>query len=114
MEAARAEREFLRHQQLKARDLVSTDLLDKYENLAQTTKVSCKQTQAEIARAHSAIQEANAELSKTILTAPFDGVIAELDIEVGEWTTPSPPALPVPPVLDLIESILYLYQCADG
>lgn len=107
--AARSEREFLRYQQLKARDLVSTDLLDKYENLAQTTQVSCKQTKAEIARARSAIIEAKAELSKTILTAPFDGVIAEVDVEVGEWATPSPPALPVPAVLDLIDpSSIYI------
>ena len=92
LQAARAQREFLRHQKLKERDLVSTDLLDKYENLAQTTQVSCKQTQAEIARARSVILEAKAELAKTVLHAPFDGVVADLDIEVGEWTTPSPPA----------------------
>ncbi len=114
LEAARSEREFLRYQQLKERDLVSTDFLDKYENLAQTTKVSCKQTHAEIARARSAIHEANAELSKTVLTAPFDGVIAELDVEVGEWTTPSPPALPVPPILDLIDpSSIYISAPMD-
>ncbi len=114
LEAARAQREFLRHQKLKERDLVSTDLLDKYENLAQTTQVSCKQTQAEIARARSVILEAKAELAKTILTAPFDGVIAELDVEVGEWTTPSPPALPIPPVLDLIDpSSIYISAPMD-
>lgn len=114
LEAARAQREFLRHQKLKERDLVSTDLLDKYENLAQTTQVSCKQTQAEIARARSVILEARAELAKTILTAPFDGVIAELDVEVGEWTTPSPPALPIPPVLDLIDpSSIYISAPMD-
>ena len=114
LEAARAQREYLRHQKLKERDLVSTDLLDKYENLAQTTQVSCKQTQAEIARARSVILEARAELAKTLLTAPFDGVIAELDVEVGEWTTPSPPALPVPPVLDLIDpSSIYISAPMD-
>jgi len=114
LEAARAEREFHRHQQLKKRELISTDLLDKYENLSQTTQFSCKQTQAEIARARSAIIEAKAELAKTILHAPFDGVVAELDIEVGEWTTPSPPALPVPPVLDLIDpSSIYISAPMD-
>ena len=114
LEAARSEREFLRYQQLKERDLVSTDFLDKYENLAQTTQVSCKQTQAEIAQARSAINEAKAELAKTVLTAPFDGVIAELDVEVGEWTTPSPPALPVPPILDLIDpSSIYISAPMD-
>ena len=114
LESARAKREFLRHQQLMERDLVSTDLLDKYENLAQTTQVSCKQTKAEIARARSVIMEAKAELAKTVLRAPFDGVVAELDIEVGEWTTPSPPALPVPPILDLIDpSSIYISAPMD-
>ncbi|MDH5774364.1 MAG: efflux RND transporter periplasmic adaptor subunit [Nitrospirota bacterium] len=114
LEAARAEREFLRHQQLKARDLVSTDLLDKFENLAQTTQVSCKQSRAEIARARSAINEAKAELAKTVLLAPFGGVIAELEVEVGEWTTPSPPALPIPPILDLIDpSSIYISAPMD-
>ena len=114
LEAARSEREFLRYQQLKARDLVSTDLLDKYENLAQTTQVSCKQSRAEIARARSAINEAKAELAKTVLLAPFGGVIAELEVEVGEWTTPSPPALPIPPILDLIDpSSIYISAPMD-
>ena len=112
--AARSKREYLRYQQLKERDLISTDFLDKYENLAQTTQVSCKQTQAEIARARSVIIEAKAELAKTVLMAPFDGVIAEVDVEVGEWTTPSPPALPVPPVLDLIDpSSIYISAPMD-
>lgn len=114
LEAARAQREFLRYQQLKERELVSTDLLDNYENTAQTTRVSCKQSEAEIARARSAITEAKAVLAKTVLQAPFDGVVAELDIEVGEWTTPSPPALPVPPVLDLIDpSSIYISAPMD-
>jgi HlyD family secretion protein len=30
--------------------------------------------------------------------------VADTFIEVGEWTTPSPPAIPVPPVLDLIDT----------
>jgi HlyD family secretion protein len=38
-----------------------------------------------------------------VLRAPFDAVVAEVGIEVGEWTTPSPPALPVPPVIDLVD-----------
>ena len=103
LEAERAKREYLRNRQLRDQDLISTDFLDKIENVAQITAVSCKQSQAEIAKARSAIVEAKATLAKTVLRAPFDGVVAEVDIEVGEWTTPSPPALPIPPVLDLID-----------
>lgn len=111
LEAARAKREYLRNQQLRERDLVSTDFLDQIKNVAQTTAVFCKQAQVEISKARSAIVEAKAMLAKTVLRAPFDGVVAEVDIEVGEWTTPSPPALPVPPVLDLIDPTS-MYVCA--
>jgi HlyD family secretion protein len=103
LEAERAQREYLRNQQLRDQDLVSTDFLDKIENVAHITAVSCKQAKVEITKARAAIVEAKSMLAKTVLRAPFDGVVAELDIEVGEWTTPSPPALPVPPVLDLID-----------
>ena len=112
--AARAQREFVRNRQLRDRDLVSTNFLDKIENAAQTTAVSCKQANAEIAQVRAVIEEAKAELAKTVLYAPFDGVVAELDIETGEWTTPSPPALPVPPVIDLIDpSSIYVSAPMD-
>ena len=37
------------------------------------------------------------------LTAPFDGVVVELNGEVGEIATPSPPGIPTPPAIDLVE-----------
>jgi HlyD family secretion protein len=46
---------------------------------------------------------ARTALAKRTVTAPFDGVLAELSTEVGEWVTPAPPAVPVPPVLDLVD-----------
>ena len=39
----------------------------------------------------------------TTLRAPFSGTIAELSTEVGEYITPSPPGLPIPPVIDLLD-----------
>jgi HlyD family secretion protein len=42
-------------------------------------------------------------LGKTLLSAPFDGVVAELSTEEGEWVTPSPPGLPIPPVVELFD-----------
>jgi len=38
-----------------------------------------------------------------VLRAPFDGVVAKLNGEVGEFTMPSPPGIPTPPVIDLID-----------
>ena len=114
LEAERAKREYHRNKKLREQELVSTDYLDKIENTAQTTAVSCKESQAEIERARARIEEAKAELSKTVLYAPFDGIVAELDIEIGEWTTPSPPGLPIPPVVDLIDpSSIYVSAPMD-
>jgi HlyD family secretion protein len=42
-------------------------------------------------------------LQKTEIRAPFDGILAEVSAEVGEYTTPSPPGLPIPPVIDIID-----------
>ncbi len=36
-------------------------------------------------------------------SSPFPGVVADLATEVGEYATPSPPAVPVPPAIDLLE-----------
>jgi len=47
---------------------------------------------------------AQRQLEYMTLRAPFDGVIAELQIEVGEWSTPSPPVIQVPSVIDVIDT----------
>jgi len=38
-----------------------------------------------------------------VLRAPFGGVIAEISGELGEFATPSPPGIPTPPAIDLID-----------
>ena len=68
-----------------------------------TTSAACTAGKAGVDRVHAAIGEAKAVLDKTVLYAPFDGILASVDVEVGEWVTPAPPAVPVPPVLDLLD-----------
>jgi HlyD family secretion protein len=38
-----------------------------------------------------------------VLRAPFDGVVADISGELGEYATPSPPGIPTPPAIDLID-----------
>jgi HlyD family secretion protein len=38
-----------------------------------------------------------------VLRAPFDGTVAKIVGEVGEYSTPSPPGVPTPPAIDLID-----------
>jgi HlyD family secretion protein len=102
--AERAERERDRNRSLAAQGIVSTDLVDGVESQARTAEAACRAARATADRGQSAVALARAQLDKTVLRAPFDGIVADTFIEVGEWTAPSPPALPIPPVLDLIDT----------
>ena len=48
------------------------------------------------------------------MRAPFDGIVAEVNGEVGEYLTPSPPGIPTLPAVDLIDdSCLYVSAPID-
>ncbi len=101
--AERAARELERVRGLVADGIVSADRLDAVESGALTAGAACDAARAQEDRARSAVGLARAELEKTRLRAPFAGVVAEVRTEVGEYSTPAPPAVPVPPVLDLLD-----------
>ena len=114
LEAQRAEREFERTRKLASEDIVSDDLLDEIDSGRQGAAAACEAAAANVSRAQASVGLAQTELEKTVLKAPFDGIVAEVSIEVGEWTTPSPPALPVPPVVDLLDpSSIYISAPMD-
>jgi HlyD family secretion protein len=100
----RADRERARTRRLAEDGIVSADLLDRVESEARASEAACRAAQAAVERARAAFELARAELEKTVLRAPFAGIVADVFIEEGEWTSPSPPALPIPPVLDLIDT----------
>ena len=101
--ADRAQRELVRNRGLVKGGYISTDLLDRVESAAQAAAAACTAARAGEESARASAELAQRELAKTVLRAPFDGIVAEVAIEVGEWTTPSPPALPVPPVVDILD-----------
>ena len=48
------------------------------------------------------------------MLAPFSGVVAEVNSKLGEYMTPSPPGIAMPPVIDLIDdSCLYVSAPID-
>ena len=102
--ADRAGRDQERTRKLARDGLVSADVLDRVDSEARASEAACRAAGASSDRAASAVRLAKAELEKTVLLAPFDGIVADVFIEEGEWTSPSPPALPIPPVLDLIDN----------
>jgi len=73
-----------------------------------------RSARADVEQSRSRIAAAQADLSRTVLRAPFDGVVAEVTGELGEFTTPSPPGIPTPPAIDLIDdSCLYVTAPID-
>ena len=49
-----------------------------------------------------------------MLRAPFAGIVAEVTGEQGEYSTPSPPGIPTPPAIDLIDdSCVYVSAPID-
>ena len=99
----RAKRELARFSRLAEDQIVSTDLLDAAETAQLETEAGCRAAAAQVARAAAAIAVAQTELDKRLLRTPFTGIVAEVSTELGEWVTPSPPALPVPPVIDVLD-----------
>jgi HlyD family secretion protein len=102
--ADRAERERGRTRELAAEGIVSPDAIDGVDSQALTAEAACRAARAAAERAEAAVALSRAQLRQTTLFAPFDGIVADTFIEEGEWTSPSPPALPIPPVLDLIDT----------
>lgn len=57
-------------------------------------------------RATSALREVDviaARIRRLVATAPFAGIVAEVNGEVGEYATPSPTGIPKPRVVDRID-----------
>jgi HlyD family secretion protein len=99
-----AERELQRNLDLKDDRIVSVEILDRLESKRDSARARCEASGAIVATARAAVEVARATLMKAAVLAPFDGVVAELDGELGEWVSPSPPAVPIPPVYDIIDT----------
>jgi HlyD family secretion protein len=102
IEADRAKRESARQQALVKRQLVAEDRADQALSAARAAAAACEAAQAQAAVSQARIGVAEANLDKTRLIAPFDGVVAEISGELSEYVTPSPIGIATPPAIDLI------------
>jgi HlyD family secretion protein len=81
---------------------------------AKAQKAACTAARDTTQVSAAKIDVANARLERTLLRAPFDGVIAEINGELGEFVTPSPVGVATPPTVDLIDaSCLYISAPID-
>ncbi|MDT8388722.1 MAG: efflux RND transporter periplasmic adaptor subunit [Thiogranum sp.] len=106
-----AEREAKRLATLRARGLATEEAADRADGEARALAAGCTAARASADVSQSRLDVARALLSRTRLTAPFDGIVAEINGEVGEFVTPSPIGVPTPPAVDLVD-ITCLYASA--
>ena len=85
----KARREYDRKRKLAAQNIVSEDLLDQLLHVYHASKAACNAADAERQKVRASRAGAAANLDKVSIYAPFAGVIAEVNVEVGEWVTPS-------------------------
>jgi HlyD family secretion protein len=98
-----AEKELIRSENLHAKGIASDQNLDILRTDRDRTRAGCVAARAAIEQAAARVGSADVQMAFTTLRAPFSGTIAELSTEVGEYITPSPPGLPIPPVIDLLD-----------
>ena len=110
----RARRDLETKRKLADKAIVSADVLDQLQSGYEAASAGCSAFLAQVDRARAEIGVVEVELDKLVLRAPFAGVIAEVEVEVGEWITPSPPLLRAPAVIDVIDpSSLYVSAPMD-
>ncbi|MDD5563398.1 MAG: efflux RND transporter periplasmic adaptor subunit [Thermoanaerobaculaceae bacterium] len=101
--AGLAQRDLTRGQALAADGIASQENLDSLQSARDQTQAACQAAEAALGEARAQVGVARAELALTVVRAPFAGVLADCGTEAGEWITPSPPGVPIPAVLDLID-----------
>lgn len=112
--AANAERDVARQTELQQRGFVSANALDAARAGAEAKAAACATARADVEQTQASVRLARVQRGRTVLVAPFDGTVAKIVGEVGEYSTPSPPGVPTPPAIDLIdESCLYVKAPMD-
>lgn len=112
--AEAAQREVERQVKLHAQGFVSVNAIDNARAQADARRASCVTVRADVTQAEASVRLARVQRERTELIAPFDGTVAKIVGEVGEYSTPSPPGVPMPPAIDLIdESCLYVTAPMD-
>ncbi|KAB2887518.1 MAG: efflux RND transporter periplasmic adaptor subunit [Desulfobulbaceae bacterium] len=103
LSAGEAERQALRTQQLRQRQVGTVEEADRAATQARALRAQCEAARASTLMSAARIDVARASLSRTRLIAPFSGVVAKIEGELNEYVTPSPVGVQTPPAVDLIE-----------
>jgi HlyD family secretion protein len=110
LKADNAEREAHRLVRLRKEGSISEEREDRAVTDAKAMRAECESAKASTLMSKARVDVARAELERTRLVAPFAGVIAEINGELNEYVTPSPPGIPTPPAVDLIDDSCFYVE----
>lgn len=103
-----------RSRELLAKGFISPQAVERAEGEADSKQAACQSAKAQVQEAEARIAASRADTERTVLKAPFDGIVAEVNGELGEFLTPSPPGIPTLPAVDLIDdACLYVSAPID-
>lgn len=109
-----AQREAVRSQELRAKGFISDQQLDRAMTEASAKRSACASANGDVDQGRSRVKLARAALERMVLRAPFDGIVADISGELGEYATPSPPGILTLPAIDLIDdSCMYVSAPID-
>lgn len=92
----------VKKEKLKLKGLSSNDKKVQQAQV-EVTKKSVEVQQAALLAAQAGVRSAQAELAKMIIRAPFDGIIANQDVEVGDLAKPGVPIVTLITNKDIFE-----------
>ena len=95
--SAKAQRDADRSNELFSKGLTSEEAKEAAVTNAESGLAACNAAKAQV-------EVTKASLERTQLIAPFGGIVAEIEGELGEYVTPSPVGVATKPTLDLIDN----------
>jgi len=109
-----ADREYDRQKGLQKDKLVSEENVDIAFTNAEAKRAACQAANALVNVSDAQIEVTSSALKRTIIKAPYVGVVAEVNAELGEYVTPSPQGIQTLPAIDLLDlSCLYVSAPID-
>jgi len=107
-------RERQRSETLLQKKLTSKTQAEAASTLAGTSSQSCDAAQAQVRMSQANLDLARARFDQTTLRAPYAGIVAEVNSELGEYVTPSPSGVLTPPAIEILDdSCLYVTAPID-
>ncbi len=98
-----AEKNARRKTELRKTKAISEELVEQAVGAAKSQRADCVAARTSALVSDERVGVVEATLERTLLKAPFTGVIVEVNGEIGEYVTPSPPGIPTLPAVDMVD-----------